>query len=164
MHCGTPPGSGGLPEPFVPFGSPLSQQENPCRPAAVGASGRRVHRGRAVSAGRLIARLRRPLGRGSRRRCDAEQDSTAPARWPTGEKRACISGCMYVCMGKGVGAYVLTRLSSAQRTRVVVFREKKVFTIFPPSKSPVAVRSRRNHANTKLFVITLKPPSRGRRF
>ena len=51
-------------------------------------SGRRVHRGRAVSAGRLIARLRRPWHRGSRRRCDAEQYSTAPARWPTGEKRA----------------------------------------------------------------------------
>ena len=74
-----------MPEPFVPFGSPLSQQENPWGPAAVGASGRRVHRGRAVSAGRLIARLRRPLGRGSRRRCDAEQDSTAP-RPPDGRR------------------------------------------------------------------------------
>ena len=32
MHCGTPPGSGGLPEPFVPFGSPLSQQERKSMP------------------------------------------------------------------------------------------------------------------------------------
>ena len=34
---------------------------------------------------------------------------------------------LYVCTGKGVGAYVLPRLSSVQRTRVVVFFVKKSF-------------------------------------
>ena len=36
---------------------------------------------------------------------------------------------LYVCTGKGVGAYVLARLSSAQRSRVVVFREIFFFPI-----------------------------------
>ena len=40
---------------------------------------------------------------------------------------------LYVCTGKGVGAYVLARLSSAQRTRVVVFRvyQKAKFPLHP---------------------------------
>ena len=78
-------------KPFDPFGSTLSQQENPCCPAAVCASGRRVRRGRAVSAGRLIARLRRPWHRGSRRRCDAEQYSDRARQMADGRRTSALS-------------------------------------------------------------------------
>ena len=59
----------------------------------------------------------------NRRHCDAGAMLRVRAAWcqKVGVFDDVYLG-LYVCTGKGVGAYVLARLSSAQRTRVVVFR------------------------------------------